>query len=206
MLINLIPKVFYNHLQDGLDLFVSGLGFKVLHQDDDLAVVARDGAKAYLVESPEFAAKDRPEIAIETDTIDALFAEISFRAPHLLHRNGATITLKPWGAREFGVLDKTDVCVIFRQWPEQRSNSAMPDEQPKFESTSLAGARFHDVNLRSSSFDDVALADASFSNVSFKGAKFANIDFRNVEISNANLAGMTINGILVTDLLHGRAP
>lgn len=119
MLINLIPKVFYDRLQDGLDLFVAGLGFKVLHQDDDLAVVARDGAKAYLVESPEFAAKDRPELAIETDTIDTLFTEISFRAPRLLHRNGATITLKPWGAREFAVLDKTGVCVVFRQWPTE---------------------------------------------------------------------------------------
>lgn len=119
MLINLIPKVFYDHLQDGLDLFVSGLGFKVLHQDDDLAVVARDGAKVYVVESPEFAAKDRPELAIETDSIDALFAEISTRAPQLLHRNGATVTLKPWGAREFAVLDKTDVCVVFRQWPQE---------------------------------------------------------------------------------------
>lgn len=117
MLTHLIPKVFYDHLQDGLDLFVSGLGFKVLHQDDDLAVVARDGAKAYIVESPEFALKDRPELAIETDTIDALFSEISFRAPHFLHRNGATVTLKPWGAREFAVLDGTGVCVVFRQWP-----------------------------------------------------------------------------------------
>lgn len=88
MLTHLIPKVFYDHLQDGLDLFVSGLGFKVLHQDDDLAVVARDGAKAYLVESPEFAAKDRPELAIETEAIDA-------------------------------VLDKTGVCVVFRQWATQ---------------------------------------------------------------------------------------
>lgn len=119
MLINLIPKVFYDHLQDGLDLFVSGLGFKVLHQDGDLAVIARDGAKVYLVESPEFAAKDRPELAIETDSIDALFAEISTRAPQLLHRNGATVTLKSWGAREFAVLDKTDVCVVFRQWPQE---------------------------------------------------------------------------------------
>ena len=56
----LIPKVFFNHLGEGLDLFVDCLGFKVLHQDESLAVVARDGAKAHVVESPEFAAKDRP--------------------------------------------------------------------------------------------------------------------------------------------------
>lgn len=121
MLINLIPKIFYDHLQDGLDLFVSGLGFALLYRDDDLAVVARDGAKAYIVESPEFAAKDRPELGIETDAIDALFDEISTRAPELLYRNGATVALKPWGAREFAVADRTGVCVVFREWPAQSS-------------------------------------------------------------------------------------
>jgi len=116
---NLIPKVFYDQLQDGLDLFVEGLGFEILHQDKDLAVVARDGAKAYIVESSEYAAKDRPELAIETDHIDAIFKEISERAPHLLHPNLSAVTLRPWGAREFAVLDKTTVCVVFREWPSQ---------------------------------------------------------------------------------------
>src|SRR5690349_2975601 len=85
MMIRLIPKVFFHLMSEGLDLFVNGLGFTILYQDDDLAVVGRDGAKAYVVQSPEFAAKDRPEIAIETDTIDELFNEISSRRPDLLH-------------------------------------------------------------------------------------------------------------------------
>ena len=70
MMIRLVPKIFFNRMEEGLDLFVSCLGFTVLHQDDSLAVVGRDGAKAYVMESPEYAAKDRPEIAIETDTIE----------------------------------------------------------------------------------------------------------------------------------------
>ena len=81
----------------------------------ELAVVSRDGAKAYLVESTEFAAKDRPQIAIETDTIEDMFEEVSVRAPHILHPRSNQIELKPWGFREFAVRDKTDVCVVFRQ-------------------------------------------------------------------------------------------
>ncbi|OOG49808.1 hypothetical protein [Rhodanobacter sp. C01] len=92
-------------------------GFEILYRDDELAVVARDGTKAYLVQSPEFAAKDRPELAIETDHIDEIFRDISTRVPHLLHPNARTVSLKPWGAREFAVLDETSVCVVFRQWP-----------------------------------------------------------------------------------------
>jgi hypothetical protein len=95
---------------------VSCLGFKVLYQDASLAVVEREGAKAYVVESPEYAAKDRPEIAIETDSIRDLYTEISSKRPEMLHPNSKVVAKKPWGAQEFAVLDKTRVCIIFRQW------------------------------------------------------------------------------------------
>jgi hypothetical protein len=87
MMTRLVPNIFYSSLSDGLDLFVKCLGFKVLHQDATLAVVERDGAKAYLVESVESAAKDRPQITIETETIDELYREIQSRAPEMLHPN-----------------------------------------------------------------------------------------------------------------------
>jgi hypothetical protein len=112
----LIPKVFYDTMAEGLDLFVDGLGFTVMHNDGSLAVVERDGAKAYIVESPEYAAKDRPEIALETDDIDAMYAEISTRRPDLLHPNSHRVALKPWGAKEFALLDRSTVCIVFRQW------------------------------------------------------------------------------------------
>lgn len=112
----LIPKIFYEHMEQGLDLFVNAMGFEVLHQDENLAVVERDGAKTYIVQSAEYAAKDRPEIAIETDSIEAIHAEISARRPELLHPNVPAVRLRSWGAREFALLDKTGVCVVFRQW------------------------------------------------------------------------------------------
>ena len=116
---NLIPKVFYEHLQDGLDFFVTGLGFELGHQDAELAVIERDGAKAYLVQSPEYAAKDRPELGIEVDDIQAVHRELAGRAPQLLHPNLPRVTQRPWGALEFALLDKTGVCVVFRQWPDE---------------------------------------------------------------------------------------
>jgi hypothetical protein len=120
-MIRLVPKVFFDRMEQGLDLFVDGLGFDVLYQDDSLAVVGRDGAKAYVVESPEYAAKDRPELAIETDTIEEIFQDVSTRRPDLLHPNVSRVTLRPWGALEFAVRDKTDVCVVFRQWPPREN-------------------------------------------------------------------------------------
>lgn len=117
MMLRLIPKVFFTRMEDGLDLFVDGMGFAVLYQDAGLAVVGRDGAKAYVVESAEDAAKDRPEIAVETDAILELYEEISTRRLELLHPNLPRVTMRPWGALEFSLLDKTGVCIVFRQWP-----------------------------------------------------------------------------------------
>lgn len=121
MMIRIVPKIFFHRMEEGLDLFVNCLGFKVLHQDGSLAVVGRDGAKAYVMESPEYAAKDRPEIAIETDNIEEIHQDIASRRPDRLHPNLPRVTKRPWGALEFSVLDKTGVCVVFRQWPAQQA-------------------------------------------------------------------------------------
>ena len=118
MLTALIPKIFYADVAVGLDLFVDGIGMDLLYRDDDLIVAGRDQIKVYLVEDAEYAAKDRPEIAIETTSIEADFAAIAARRPDLLHPNLREVTLRPWGAREFALLDSTTVCVVFRQWTE----------------------------------------------------------------------------------------
>ena len=116
MLLRLIPKVFYADIQVGLDLFVRGLGFQVLYQDDTIHVLGRDGTKVYLMQDAHLASLDRPELAIETDDIESIHAEVRQRAPELLHPNASTVRLRPWGAKEFAVLDATTVCVVFRQW------------------------------------------------------------------------------------------
>jgi hypothetical protein len=115
----LIPKVFYADLSVGRDLFVDGLGMAVVHDDGDFVVLERDGCKLYLVQDAEYAAKDRPELGIETDAIDAIHADIAARRPDLLHPTypaGGGIVRREYGAREFAVLDSTTVCVVFRDW------------------------------------------------------------------------------------------
>lgn len=117
MLLRLIPQIFYADVSIGLDLFIDGLGFALGHRDAHLAAVSREGCKAHLVEDAEFAAKDRPELVIETDAIDPIHADISARRPELLHPNASRVALRPWGAREFALRDGSGVCVIFREWP-----------------------------------------------------------------------------------------
>jgi len=90
---------------------------------------------------------------------------------------------------------------IGRQEPLPRANDE-PDKHQSIQikdrtqtldvqNANLAQSRFDDVNLRASAFKNVALADATFVNVNFK----------NVSLRDVNLIGMTINGVLVSDLI-----
>ena len=89
--------------------------------DGDLVVVARDGVKLNLVEDAELASGERPELGVETDDLDAVYADVAARRPDLLHPNLDRPTLREWGAREVALLDVTTVCVVLREWPSPES-------------------------------------------------------------------------------------
>lgn len=115
-LIAVLPKIFYADMQQALDFFIDGLGFELGYHDDVLYIVNRDNATLQLMVEPELATKDsRPEIRIETDDIEAVYADIKARRPAILHPNLNYIKSQPWGLKEFAVLDPTTVCIIFQQ-------------------------------------------------------------------------------------------
>lgn len=118
-LLKLIPQIFYADINVGLSFFTEGLGFKVLYKDDNsenpFYIIERDNVVIYLIGNEEYALKDRPQIRIETDDIEAYYAEIKTRKPELLHPNLNKIKAQPWGLKEFALLDETTVCVVIHQ-------------------------------------------------------------------------------------------
>ena len=119
-LLCLIPNIFYEDVSVGLALFRDGLGFEVVHEDLSAPkgpwyIIKKDSVKIHLVQDAEFAAKDRPEIRIQTDDIDALYARVKASHPDLLHPNCKEVKNQPWGLKEFGLLDASNVCVIIQQ-------------------------------------------------------------------------------------------
>ena len=72
----------------------------------------------------------------------------------------------------------------------------------EFIDVNLAGTEFNDVNLSKATFRDVNLSEAIFEDIALTRAVFRNINFSHVSIEDACCEGMTINGILVTDLLR----
>ncbi|NCI49006.1 hypothetical protein GWC95_03675 [Sediminibacterium roseum] len=116
----LVPNIFYEDINVGLDLFVNCLEFKIgyngLAEKRPCCVVGRDGLAVFLFQDKFYADKDRPEIRIHTTDIEEAYKKISASHPHLLHPNLSRPTLRPWGAREFALADPSHVCVIIQQW------------------------------------------------------------------------------------------
>ena len=118
-LIKVIPKIFYSDIKVGFDLFIKCLGFEVKYSEPGgehpFYIVDRDGVTLFLHQDDEYAKKDRPEIRIDTDDIEALHSELMEKSIQLFHPNLPTVKLQPWGLKEFALLDKSGVCVIIQQ-------------------------------------------------------------------------------------------
>ena len=117
----LVPNVFYEDIQDGLELFVECLEFSVGYNDfnseNPCCVVQRDSLSVFLFQNKEYADKDRPEMRLHTDNIEEVYAKVCRTHPQFLHPNLNSITFRPWGAKEFALKDKTNICVIIQEWP-----------------------------------------------------------------------------------------
>lgn len=115
----LIPNVFYTDMRNGLDLFVETLGFTVVYSDPAdkpaFCIVKRDEITVHLVEDAVFAAKDRPEIRLETDDIGDFYEEVKTRRSSLFHPNLAQVKQQSWGSKEFALQDKEGTCIIIQQ-------------------------------------------------------------------------------------------
>ena len=116
----LVPNIFFENIQDGLNLFVDCLEFSIGYNDlastNPCCIVQKDALAIFLFQNKEYADKDRPEIRLHTDNIEEVYSKVSSTHPQFLHPNLKTITLRPWGAKEFALRDNTDVCVIIQQW------------------------------------------------------------------------------------------
>ncbi len=113
----LIPNIFYVDISVGLQLFVNCLGFEIAYnnfkaEEDPFCILKKDGLAIHLLQNEEFALRDRPELRLETESIEDAYEAVYKSYPNLLHPNLNTITDRPWKTREFALLDESGVCVV----------------------------------------------------------------------------------------------
>ncbi len=115
----LVPSVFYTDLSDGLKLFVDCLQFTIEHKEfnssQPYCVLAKDGITIMVFQDDKLAKEHYPELRIETNNIEAVYAKVAASHPQLLHPNLNNVTKRPWGAKEFAIKDN-QIGIRFQQW------------------------------------------------------------------------------------------
>lgn len=115
----LVPNIFYVDIKDGLKLFVDCLGFEVGHNEIASArpfcVLEKNGLRINLFEDAALANEHSPEFRLVTEDIAEVYEKVSSSHPGFLHPNLKEITLRPWGAREFALMDK-QLGIVIQEW------------------------------------------------------------------------------------------
>jgi hypothetical protein len=115
----LVPSVFYEDITEGLKLFVDCLQFTIGYQEFNSAqpfcVLEKDGLKITIFQDAQLAKEHNPELRLETNNIEAVYAKVAASHPELLHPNLAKVTIRPWGAKEFAIRDN-QLGIRIQQW------------------------------------------------------------------------------------------
>ncbi len=115
----LVPNIFYQNINEALPLFVDCLDFKIVHDElrskQPFCVIEKDGLRINLFENKELAKEHNPEFRLVTNNIEEVYQKVTSSHAALLHPNLSQVTLRPWGAKEFALMDK-QLGIIIQQW------------------------------------------------------------------------------------------
>ena len=115
----LVPNIFYVDITDDLKMFVDCLGFEIGHNEISSAkpfcVLEKNGLRINLFEDAALAKEHNPEFRLVTKNIAEVYEKVSNSHPEFLHPNLKEITLRPWGAKEFALMDR-QLGVRIQEW------------------------------------------------------------------------------------------
>lgn len=95
-----VPVLASLDLDESRDFYVSHLGFRLLRQDADYLMLARDGAELHFWLCADRHVAENTSCYVRTDDCQALFDEFSRRGLAL-----QPPVLRPWGMKELYVID-----------------------------------------------------------------------------------------------------
>jgi uncharacterized glyoxalase superfamily protein PhnB len=107
------PLIPARDVEEGIAFYQRALGFELFYRDAEpaqFAIVGTEGAKLHLFVSQDKHLADWTSLRIEVDGIDALYARCGEAG--CVHPNGP-LEVRPWGTREFSVVDPSGVCIAF---------------------------------------------------------------------------------------------
>ena len=90
--------------------FYGQLGFQVLHQEAEYAIVTRDGVELHLWLCPDRTLAENSSCRIQVTGLEALYQEYQTKG---LLAPDAVVRAKPWGTKELVVFDPDRVLITF---------------------------------------------------------------------------------------------
>lgn len=115
----LVPELYYTDIKSGLTTFIDCLEFSMGHDESNSAnpfcVIYKGELSVMLFQNAAYAEKFNPLLRLVTNDIEEVYKKVSSKFPGLLHPNLSQITLRPWGAKEFALLDG-QIGIVVQQW------------------------------------------------------------------------------------------
>ncbi len=109
-----VPVLYSLDLEPSISFYEENLGFERRGVYPDYAVLHRDGVEIHLALCGDKRIPENTQCRVNVVGIDALHAEC--KKKKIVHPNGPLET-KPWGLREFAVLDRDGNLIKFSERP-----------------------------------------------------------------------------------------
>ncbi|WP_244934670.1 bleomycin resistance protein [Leptospira vanthielii] len=94
------------------DFYEDNLGFKTLKQYDDILLLEKDGIELHLWLCDDPSIPQNSSVYYQVDSIDSMY--LDYKNKGIVHKN-AELMDKPWGMREFYVIDSDGNLLKFGQ-------------------------------------------------------------------------------------------
>lgn len=105
-------------LENSIKFYEEKLGFTTIHQEGNpirMAIVKRDNAEIFLVKNDYHDLAKEISLRLQVTGIEELYQEFLSQGGETIHSNGKLET-KPWGVKEFTVIDLAGVCLTFYEF------------------------------------------------------------------------------------------
>jgi catechol 2,3-dioxygenase-like lactoylglutathione lyase family enzyme len=114
MLADIVPKLPMRYKSETKDFYINRLGFRELSDYGDYILLQKDQIEIHFFEFKTLNPKENyGQVYIRTSNIDDFYLSlIQQNVP--IHPNGA-LQLKPWGQKEFSLLDPDNNLLTFGQ-------------------------------------------------------------------------------------------
>jgi hypothetical protein len=109
---SMIPVLPALNMADTLSFYQSHFGFQQVHMEKEYGIIGRDEVNLHFWLCSDRKICEASGCRIRVDGVDELYRGLD---TSIVHPN-ATLESKPWGAKEFGILDLNGNIVTFAEY------------------------------------------------------------------------------------------